>query len=353
MRLGCGLLLLWAVSAVAADDHAVILVYHHVSESTPALTSVTPEAFDQHLDYLQQNNFTVWPLARIVEALRENQPLPENTVAITFDDAFQSIYTEAFPRLTDRGWPFTVFVSTEGVDRGYAEYMTWRQLRQLAKAGVELGNHSHTHAHLVRQLPDESDARWRERIRADIDTAADRIRAETGAESRLFAYPYGEYSDAVKSIVAAAGYTGIAQQSGAIGRQSDFLALPRYPMSRSYSDMNRFATSVKSRPLPVTAVDIDSNGRSEYRPIQSARLTLDDGSYQTGQLACYRASGKRLDLDIERDRPLTIKVTVDERQPPGRHKINCTAPDRAGGGVFYWYSIQWLVTKEDGSWYLE
>jgi poly-beta-1,6-N-acetyl-D-glucosamine N-deacetylase len=346
------LLALCGLSASAADDHAVVLVYHHVSETAPALTSVTPAVFDSHLDYLQENNFTVWPLARILAALREGKPLPENTVAITFDDAYQSIYTEAFPRLRKRNWPFTLFVSSEAVDRGYDNYLSWLQLRELADSGVELGNHSHSHAHLVRRLQDESDAQWRQRVIEDIDTAAQRLHQETGSRSRLFAYPYGEYSPALQDIVRSLGYQGIAQQSGAVGAVSDFLALPRFPMARGYADLQRFATSVHSRPLPVSTLKVDA-AASSYRPIASLQLTLDDGDYQARQMACYRATGTPLVTRTIAAQPLTLSIAVSGEQSAGRHKINCTAPARQGAGVYYWYSFQWLVKNADGSWYRE
>src|SRR5690606_39813349 len=36
---------------------AVVLQYHHVSESTPASTSITPALFKQHMDYLAEQEF--------------------------------------------------------------------------------------------------------------------------------------------------------------------------------------------------------------------------------------------------------------------------------------------------------
>ena len=347
------LLAVCGLSASKAEDHAVVLVYHHVSETTPALTSVTPEVFQSHLDYLQENNFTVWPLARVLTTLRAGKPLPENTVAITFDDAYQSIYTEAFPRLRKRNWPFTLFVSSEAVDRGYDNYLSWAQLRKMSDSGVELGNHSHSHAHLVRRLQDESEAQWRQRVTVDIETAAQRLQQETGSRSRLFAYPYGEYSPGLKAIVETLGYLGIAQQSGAVGAVSDFLAVPRFPMARGFADLRRFATSVKSRPLPISDVAVVPAEANSYRPIQSLQLTLDDGDYRAQQLACYRASGTPLATRKVAEAPLTLSVAVSGEQPPGRHKINCTAPATKQAGVYYWYSYQWLVKKEDGSWYRE
>lgn len=351
-RLLCLLLAVCGLSASIADDHAVVLVYHHVSEFTPALTSVTPAAFDSHLDYLQDNGFTVWPLARIIAALGKGETLPENTVAITFDDAYQSIYTEAFPRLRKRNWPFTLFVSSEAIDRGYDNYLSWAQLREMADSGVELGNHSHSHAHLVRRLQDESEAQWQQRVVDDIDTAARRLQQETGSRSQLFAYPYGEYSPELKTIVENLGYQGIAQQSGAVGAVSDFLAVPRFPMAQGYADLKRFATSVNSRPLPVSMVAV-SPAENLYQPLQGLQLTLGDGDYRAQQLACYRATGAPLVTRTTTADPLTLSIEVGGDQSAGRHKINCTAPARQGAGVYYWYSHQWLVKKADGSWYRE
>ncbi len=234
MRLYVALLLTQFIfSTSQADDHAVSLIYHHVSEEAPALTSVSPKVFEQHLDYLAEHKFNIWPLSRIIDALGKGQDLPANTVAITFDDAYRTIYTEAFPRLRKRNWPFTVFVSSEGIDRGYADYLDWEQLREMTKAGNEIGNHSHSHAHLLRRLEGESKTRWEARIRADIKMAAERISSEIGSDSALFAYPYGEYSQSLKAIVRS---LGLLRYRTAIRRDRHPLRLPGDP---AFSNGNR------------------------------------------------------------------------------------------------------------------
>jgi len=351
----CALLLLalLVISTSRADDHAVALIYHHISDDTPRLTSVSPAVFERHLRYLDEHNFTIWPLGRILDALDQGQNLPANTVALTFDDAYLSIYTEAFPRLRKRNWPFTVFVSSEGIDRNYAGYLNWEQLRELARAGVEIGNHSHSHAHLLRRQKGEPTGRWKVRVRTDIQTAADRIKAETGSASSLFAYPYGEYSHALKAIVNSLGYRGIAQQSGAIGRHSDFLALPRFPMARGYDDLERFRTAVNSRPLPVLAATVIGVDEISFRPLQELQLKLTDGNYRAEHLGCYRATGTPLKLTTITMQPLTLSIAISGEQTAGRHKINCTAPASDGSGAFYWYSYQWLVKHANGNWYRE
>ena len=52
------------------DSHGVILVYHHVSVSTPPSTSISPADFERHLEYLEQNNFNVIPLDKMLTTLR-------------------------------------------------------------------------------------------------------------------------------------------------------------------------------------------------------------------------------------------------------------------------------------------
>ena len=62
----------------------------------------------------------------------------------------------------------------------------------------------------------------------------------------LFAYPYGEYSNAAAEAVRQLGFVAFGQQSGAISLQSDLRALPRYPMSEKYAGLTQFINKVSS-----------------------------------------------------------------------------------------------------------
>ena len=97
---------------VSAADHAVILMYHRFGEDTIPSTNIRLEQFDRHLEILASGDYTVWPIGKIVTHLQTKQPLPDRTVGISIDDAYLSVYTEAWPRLKERGFPFTLFVAT-------------------------------------------------------------------------------------------------------------------------------------------------------------------------------------------------------------------------------------------------
>ncbi len=82
-----------------ATGSAVVLLYHHVADDTPASTSVTPQRFAAHLAYLKRHDYQVVPLSRIISAVTSGTPLPARAVAITFDDGYRSVYEHAAPLL--------------------------------------------------------------------------------------------------------------------------------------------------------------------------------------------------------------------------------------------------------------
>ena len=339
-------------SSVFAADHAVALVYHHVSTETPKSTSVTPRQFEAHMEFLKRQQFTVWPLGKIVEALQAGEQIPDNTVAITFDDASLSVYEEALPIMRKLGFPFTVFVSTEAVNRDYGSTMSWQQIAEIAATGHEIGNHSRTHNHLVRRKDGESIDAWRARVTADIEEAQVTIEEKTGQTPTLFAYPYGEHSSALRSVVDGLGLVGVAQQSGAIGYQSDFLALPRFPIATSYAALSRIVTAIRARPLPITAVELSVEDDFDTAP-EWINLTLGEATYRLSQLACYSSRGDRLSIGGISDNEQQILVDIGGLSRAGRNKINCTAPVDEEKHAYYWYSHLWIQKLDDGSWYSE
>lgn len=343
------------VRAVAQADHAVVLIYHHVSTETPAATSVSPQLFAEHLEYLDEQGFRVLPLRRLLTALKAGEPVPDNAVAITFDDAYSSVYTEARPGLAGYGWPYTVFVNTDAVDAGRKPYMSWDQLRELAAGGAAIENHSAGHTYLVRRPDFENESAWRDRVRAEIGRAHARIAEETGTEPALFAWPYGEYAPALTEVVGEFYEFALAQRSGAIGRggnwHSDWFALPRFPFGGAFDSVDRLAMAVNARPLPVV--------RASTRPAladgtvgQPRRLELElaPGGYRAGSLDCFAASGARLETGSGGDGRRMVRVELAGVGGPGRNKVNCTAAAADGSGDYYWYSFQWLQRGPDGGW---
>lgn len=342
----------WAVMVVLlcphsarAAGHAVILQYHNFGEDTPPSTSVTMQQFESHLGYLEENGFTVWPVDRIVAYVRENKELPARCVGITIDDANISVYERAFPELKKRGLPFTVFVPTDSVDRGYQSSMSWEQMREMQGFGASFSSHSRSHAYLIQKLAGESEEKWRDRVREDLEISLRRLSKELGSGSNLFAYPYGEYNPSLKNIVTGMNLVGFSQQSGAVWAGSDFAALPRFPMASRYAGMGQFAEKVNSLPLPVLSAEPDNPVLRQGVSTPSLRLKLAPGDYRRDSLSCYADGQGEIRVSWKDLSERIVDVSAVEPLPRGRSRYNCTAIHREGGR-YYWYSHLWIRNTE-------
>jgi peptidoglycan/xylan/chitin deacetylase (PgdA/CDA1 family) len=335
------LMLFCSVPALYAAEHAVVLQYHHFGDDTPRVTSVTLEQFDRHLEYLAENDYTVWHLEKIVSYLKEGKELPERCVAITIDDAYVSVYEKAWPRLRKYNYPFTVFVPTEGVQKRLKSYLTWGQMREMQKTGVVFASHTHTHDYLVRRLPGESEDEWVDRVINDINTSLEILREELGSVSSLFAYPYGEYNTALKQIVRSLGLTGVGQHTGAIWKGDDFAVLPRFPMAADFADIGEFIVKVRSMPLPVISVEPREPVLPEGETKPVLRLTLEPGDYSRDSLACYAGGQGRINARwVDREKGI-VEITPGKDLPRGRSRYNCTVRHKKENRYF-WYSHLWI-----------
>ena len=73
--------------------------------------------FTQQLLYLKENNFNVLPISRLIDFFYNKKPLPKKSIFITVDDAYKSFYEHAFPILKKFNFPFSIFLSTDFVDK--------------------------------------------------------------------------------------------------------------------------------------------------------------------------------------------------------------------------------------------
>ena len=134
-------------STLITTPNAAILLYHHVSSSTPASTSISPETFKSHMEYLETHH-TVVPLQDVVSAIQNNTTLPEKAVAITFDDGYANILDNAHPILAEMDFPYTVFINPNEIGVG-PQQLTWEQVVAMHNDGVVFANHTLDHLHML------------------------------------------------------------------------------------------------------------------------------------------------------------------------------------------------------------
>ena len=317
-------------AAGLAADSAVILQYHRFGESDLPSTNIKLAQFDAHLAYLKSGGYTVLPVPHIAAALRAGQPLPDKAVGITIDDAAKSVIREAWPRLREAGFPFTLFVATDAIAQQRVRSMSWDDIRTLANAGVTIANHSSSHEHL-----------WRFGLataRRDVASAQTRFEAELGFSPPLFAYPYGEYNLALRGLIEELGFeVAFGQNSGVAGKRADLLTLPRFSLNEAYGDIERFQLIINTLPIPVRDV-------TPAEPILSRNpphigFTVDESLDEIDGLACYVSGQGAVQVELLGERRVELRMSKPFRR--GRNRVNCTlpGPDRR----WRWFGLQYLV----------
>ncbi len=319
------------VSAQVSDS-AVVVMYHRFGESDLPSTNIRLEQFEAHIKELTSGPFSVMGLPQIISTLRNDKLLPDRVVAITIDDAFRSVYTEAWPRLRAAKLPVTLFVSTDDVDRNSKAYMTWDQIRELKAAGVTIGNHTASHLSMVNATSTQN---AKELLRSNA-----RFRAELGSVPRLFAYPFGEYGLKLRKLIINTGFTAaFGQHSGVLHKDADKFFLPRFSMNEAYGGVARFRLAVNALPLPVRDVmPADPLLTKTNNPPFFGFTVFGKAINRLSKLKCYAAQGRARTDRLGRSR---IEVRFERPFPVGRARINCTMP--ASKGRWRWYGMQFYT----------
>lgn len=317
------------------NDSCVVLLYHHFSTKTPKSTSISPKLFEQQLQYFKKNNFTVLPIKTLITKAK-NKTLPEKCVALTTDDAYGSVYHNAYPLLKKYNMPMAVFVATEPTDKKYKAMMTWSQMREIQGKIVQFYNHTKTHAHLI-DIP-------LKQVFNEINYAQKRLKKELGVTDKIFAYPYGEFDEDVYHLVRDMGYISFGQHSGAMGSYSDFSMLPRFPMAYKFAKMKAFKTKVNtfSFPIlkqhPIENVALNQDKSKNLRPVLSIMF---DRKFTKAQQKSFNCFDYKSRIKTLWQHSNVVKIQAKKPFSSRRGRYNCTMPSKQRGH-YYWLSKQWI-----------
>jgi peptidoglycan/xylan/chitin deacetylase (PgdA/CDA1 family) len=212
-----------------------ILMYHSISTRASRRFrpfAVSPERFEAHVRAICAGGRSAITVSTLVEAMQQpGARLPDNPVVLTFDDGFADFLHAALPVLSAYRLPATLYVVTgfsgstsrwlAKAGEGDRPLLSWTELAEVNRRGIEIGAHSVTHAALdmipLREARDE--------IRNSKLTIEDRL----GIAVASFAYPYGFYSAPVRALVEEEGYSSAcAVRYAASSIDDDRFALARH-----------------------------------------------------------------------------------------------------------------------------
>jgi peptidoglycan/xylan/chitin deacetylase (PgdA/CDA1 family) len=193
-----------AASARPGTARAPILMYH-VINSPPAGAPfpglyVTPEEFAEQMRALAAAGYRAVTQDQLWANWHEGTPLPAGKpIVLSFDNGYQSQYTQALPVLRRLGWVGVENIQLTGLPPSQGGLST-AQVRGLVRAGWELDTQGISHADLTTLDAAE--------LHSQVAAARGTIQRRYGVSVNWFCYPSGQYDATVLAAVRAAGYRG-------------------------------------------------------------------------------------------------------------------------------------------------
>ncbi len=224
----------------AIDQNAQVIVfgYHRFEKKVRRPdTEITPEAFEAQMKELQDQKIPVIGMQDFLAWKRGEKAIPARAAIITIDDGYKTGYEVAWPILKKYGYPFTLFIYTEGIKGGKfggGEAMSWDQLAELRDAGVDIQAHSATHQDLrkpydkvtKKKLSPEEYKEW---LDGEVGGSRATLEQKLGIRVNCFAVPFGYYNDTVKEAAKRARYETVFTVYGQkLSYGSDNFSLGRY-----------------------------------------------------------------------------------------------------------------------------
>ncbi len=311
-------------------------VYHRFGDDRYPSTNISNDAFEAHLKHLKDNGYQTLSFSESINYLNSRKKA-QKVVCLTVDDGYKSFIKNGLPLLKKYGFTATVFVNTATV--GSPDYLDWEELRTMKEAGIEIGNHSDSHAYFLNDSLDTA----REQFRADLIKSQAMIETNLQMVPTAFAYPYGEFDDRMKAVVKETGFSGAAAQSSGVNRaEGDFYQVPRFPMSDRYGQIGSFIEKLGMLPIDVNEVKVIDSGYSGSVDNPRIIFKFDEANLSLEQIQCF-VQGKRCSKSLRILRGGKVQLSVKSKQvlTSRRSLYTVTVPDNTG--KWHWYSFTWVI----------
>lgn len=257
-----------------------ILMYHHITEKGEGLP---PAIFKRQMVWVSRH-YSVVSLSELLLRQKEGRPFPQRGLAITFDDGYRDFLTEAYPILKKKGIPVTLFPVVDCLDQkplwtellkhhkelkeklkrvadedrrlllkqvqkelvgkgeedGTPGLLTWEEILELSKNGVEIGAHTLSHPILTQVSSSEA--------KRQVVESKQRLEERLLKEVDLFCYPNGQPGDFNAEIVK------IIRDSGFLGACTTIEGKNDLTTNDPYA-LRRMPTWEKS--LPIFACELE------------------------------------------------------------------------------------------------
>jgi peptidoglycan/xylan/chitin deacetylase (PgdA/CDA1 family) len=259
---------------------AVVLMYHRIGEvplpdrePQEEMYAVAPGTFEAHLELLTHSRCSVVGPTAIAAGLLEGAALPTRPTLLTFDDGNATDHSHVLPALLRRGLRAIFFITPTRI--GKPGFMSWDEVRELARAGMAVGAHGLEHS----ALSDLSEPE----LKRQLQETRRLIEANLGRAPETMSLPGGAGG---RREVEAARAAGFRLVMGSVPRRASAVApgvaVPRFAVRRGDS-LDRLRSLVEQSPAVLFQARARHDALSLLRGVAGPVL------YQRARTAWARA----------------------------------------------------------------
>jgi peptidoglycan/xylan/chitin deacetylase (PgdA/CDA1 family) len=329
----------------AGDLPAVtVLCYHTFDAKKITPFTVDLARFEAQMRYLKVQKIPVIPLARLVEHLQTGVSLPEQAVVITIDDGYKTAYTKAWPVLKRYKFPFTLFVYPRYIDTPAG--LSWAELREMSRAGVDIQSHSVTHPLLTHPPNHLTGAPYEAWLDQELVESKRIIEHELGKPVNALAYPFGGYDERIVEHVRKAGYAvALTCDDGNVTRRTDPLHVNRR-LVYHHVRPKEFAAYFPERSLQMSDLT-PRDGERVHSPITEIRarvVNVDQVLPGSGSIIVDKVSKQYYPVKID---PKTgeVRFPLPAERKKGYYFVSLFARDKANPARLREASWLFIVSK--------
>lgn len=257
-------------------DQVIVLTYHHIDEQSKQPLAITPKQFSEHMAYLYEHDFHPITLSEFLRFVDTGSMPTENAVLITFDDGYESFYSQAFPVLKEYNFPSVNFVitgrlrdTTERKRENMTPPLTFTEIEEMRRSGlVEVASHTYSlHEQAVQNEwgepgPDtapvymedlkrvENEKEYRDRLYVDFMMSRVALSDLVHQQIDTISFPFGYATETIVEIAKQAGFKyAFSTEHGVVREGTDPYRIPRYDVGQREMDVTRLAelfTSVRT-----------------------------------------------------------------------------------------------------------
>ncbi len=232
-----GLFILISLAGKIYSVQIPVMCYHNFRPAGSRRKLMTyelrAESFAAHLAWFRSQNYKPISLAQLHNFVNgQKVQLPQKPLLLTFDDGWRSQFTVAFRLMKKHGYTGVLFLYPVVLSaRGGRSYMSHDQVRQMLKAGWELGAHSYDHPllHKINRRKNRAAELTRQ-----FKTAKSLLEKWYGEKISAVAYPNGVFLDEFLTTVKSHYRLGFSINRGFVHQHSHPLKLPRFMVAQGY-----------------------------------------------------------------------------------------------------------------------